>query len=181
MATNVLRVEKPSSLIQDTLWVILGSILLSLCGPLAIPLPFTPVPLALAPQVCLALGAVLGKRRGSLAVLTYLAQGAMGLPVFAAGGFGLLHLLGPKGGYLLGYLAATYFTGALVEKARNHGALLQALLIGNALIFLFGVLQLSLFIGFPSALLLGVLPFIIGDLFKITLVYKGLKRFAIPC
>lgn len=157
----------------------MGSILIAFCAPISIQLPFTPVPIALAPHLCLALGVVLGSRRGALAVLAYLFQGAMGLPVFALGDAGFLHLLGPRGGYLLGYAAAAYVTGYLIEKMRERTAYktFLALTIGNGIIYLLGVAQLSLFIGFKSAIFLGMLPFLLGDILKLLLVYKGIKHF----
>lgn len=172
--------QKQSSWLKDLLVVGMASILIALCAPLSIKLPFTPVPFALAPQLCLAIGAVLGSRRGALAVLAYLFQGAMGLPVFALGTSGLLPLLGPRGGYLLGYVAAAYACGYLIERIRERSGYktFLALVAGNTIIFLFGVTQLSLFIGLKSAILLGMLPFLPTEALKLLLVYRGIKRFA---
>jgi biotin transport system substrate-specific component len=171
--------QKQSSWLQDLFLIGMGSVLISLCAPISIKLPFTPVPLALAPHLCLALSAMLGSKRGALAVLAYLLQGVMGLPVFALGASGLLHLLGPRGGYLLGYVAATYVTGYLIEKMQERTAYktFLALATGNGIIYLLGVSQLSLFIGFKSAVLLGMLPFLLGDALKLLVVCKGMKRF----
>jgi biotin transport system substrate-specific component len=157
----------------------MGSILIALCSSISIRLPFTPVPLAIAPHVCLALGAILGRNRGALAVLAYLFQGAMGFPVFALGASGLLHLLGPRGGYLIGYAAAAYVTGFLIERMREKTAYktFMALAAGNGIIYLLGVSQLSLFIGFKSAVLLGMVPFLLGDALKLFVVYRGANRF----
>ena len=156
--------------------VVIASLLLSLAGPLAIPLPFTPVPLALAPHLCLFLALTLGKTRASLVVLGYLLQGAMGLPVFALGASGVLHLIGPRGGYLIGYLAATYLTGYLVEKNRSTRCVALSLIAGNAVIYLFGAAQLSLFFGVSSACTLGVLPFLAGDGLKIVALLTFFKK-----
>lgn len=103
--------KKQSSWLKDLFLIGIGSVLMALCTPISIKLPFTPVPIALAPHLCLALGVILGSRRGALAVFSYLLQGAIGLPVFALGDAGLLHLFGPRGGYLLGYASAAYVTG----------------------------------------------------------------------
>jgi biotin transport system substrate-specific component len=170
--------QRQSSWMKDLSLIAIGSILLALCAPLSIKLPFTPVPIALAPQLCLALGAILGRNRGSLAVLGFLLQGAMGLPVFALGTSGLLHFVGPTGGYLFGYVAAAYVTGYLIEKRgeRSNSKTFLALAAGNAIIYLFGIAHLSLFIGFKSAVLLGMLPFLLGDALKLLLTYKGIKR-----
>ena len=166
--------QKHSSWLRDLFLIGMGSVFIALCSPLSIQLPFTPVPLALAPHLCLALGAMLGSRRGALAVLAYLFQGVMGLPVFALGASGLLHLFAPRGGYLLGYVAATYLTGYLIERMQERSAYktFLALAMGNGIIYVLGVAQLSLFIGFKSAVLLGVLPFLLGDALKLLIVCK---------
>jgi biotin transport system substrate-specific component len=164
------------SWVKDVFAVLLGSILLSLAAPLAIRLPFSPVPIALAPQLCILMGVLLGSKRGGLAVLGYLFQGAIGLPVFALGASGIAHLCGPTGGYLLGYAAAAYLTGYLVERSRDSGSRIFAPMVaGNGAIYLLGVAQLSLFIGLKSALMYGLLPFVAGDVLKLVVVYRGLK------
>lgn len=168
-------------LVKDLILIGMGSILIAFCAPLAVKLPFTPVPLAIAPHLCLVLGAVLGKNRGALAVMGYLIQGALGLPVFALGGSGLLHLFGPRGGYLLGYVAGAYITGYLIDKIRHKQGptdckTFLSFAAGNGVIYLFGILQLSFFIGFQSAIIFGMLPFVLGDLLKLLIIYKGMKR-----
>lgn len=181
MLTNIAHPSKLSlaklSWLKDLFLIGMGSILIALCAPIAIKLPFTPVPLAIASHVCLFLGIVLGPRRGALAVIFYLLQGAAGLPVFALGDAGLLHLLGPRGGYLLGYVAAAYLAGTLNEKKgeRSSTNLFLAITLGNLVIYILGVGQLSCFLGFKSALLLGMLPFLIGDLLKSVVLYRTIK------
>lgn len=152
--------------LRDILVVVGGSILIALASRVSIPLPFTPVPVSLAPQACLLMGALLGSRRGFLAVLLHLFNGAMGLPVFSLGLAGLATLAGPTGGYLLGYLAGTYVTGALIE--RYKGAL--AMSAGMAVIYVLGWAQLSCFLGVKSAFMFGVVPFLFADLIKTNLV-----------
>ena len=123
------------------------------------------------------LAAVLGSKRGAFATLAFLVQGTMGLPVFAGGNSGLLCLAGPTGGYLLGYVAAAYLTGYLVENMKQRSAVRAffAMTAGNALIYLFGVAGLSTFIGFTPAFMLGVLPFIIGDFLKLLIATRAMK------
>lgn len=166
---------KQVSWLRDLFVVIMGSILLALCAPFSIKLSFTPVPIALAPQLAIFLGATLGPRRGAAAILGYLFQGAVGLPVFALGKGGWWHLFGPSGGYLFGYVAAAYLTGYLIENMQNKAPLrtFLSLAAGSGVIFLLGVFQLSFYLGLQSALLLGVVPFLIGDFFKLCLVYRG--------
>jgi biotin transport system substrate-specific component len=150
--------------------VILASFAICLAGKFAIPLWFTPIPLVTQNTLVLLLAALLGSKRGAAAVFAFLAQGAMGLPVFANGASGFLTLLGPKAGYLFGYLIAAYIVGSLVERNKNHTAL--ALLLGNLTIYTFGAAYLSTFIGIDKAFYLGVAPFILGDLVKSVIAYK---------
>lgn len=163
--------------VADAFVILLGSCLIALAAPVSIRLPFSPVALSLAPHICLALGALLGKERGSLAVLAYLFQGGMGLPVFALGNSGWLYLMGPTGGYLLGYLVATYFTGGLIEKI-GKGTTLKYFLsfaVGNLLIYVCGVSHLAQVIGWKSAVLFGCLPFLMTDGIKTLFLTWGFK------
>jgi biotin transport system substrate-specific component len=165
--------------VQNLLKVIGGSILIALFAPIAIPLPFSPVPIAFQGFVCLLLGALMGSRMGSLAVLAFLLQGAVGLPVFALGNAGMAVLLGPKGGYLVGYVLGAWLTGYLIERSGSK-SLRQATLamaIGNLAIYLCGLSQLSLFVGIERVFLLGMFPFIIGDCFKLCVAYRVLKAY----
>jgi biotin transport system substrate-specific component len=117
------------------------------------------------------LGALLGSKRGCLAVLAYVLEGAAGLPVFAAGA-GAAALLGPTGGYLFGFIPAAYITGRLAEKGwdRRVGTTVLAMIFGNLAIYTFGLFWLCCMIGFNTAVLtLGLYPFIIGDSIKIIL------------
>jgi biotin transport system substrate-specific component len=170
--------SKPAAILKDIGVVLGASLVIALSGQLSIPLPFTPVPLVLQSHVILFFAAVLGSRRGFFAVLAFLMQGLMGLPVFASGSVGLLALLGPTGGYLLGYLIAAWTTGWMMENAKERTvkSTALALISGNLAIYLFGLPWLSFFIGFKAALICGFLPFIAGDFLKIVLTMKGLKR-----
>lgn len=175
----VLPYVKARPWFQEVLLVLGAGFIIALFSPVAIPLPFTPIPIALQPQVVLFLSAFLGSRRGALAVLAYLAQGAMGFPVFAGGKAGILTFCGPTGGYLIGYVLAAYITGYLIETMRHRKPLkmLCSLGLGNLAIYACGATWLAVFLGFKTALLVGVLPFLIGDALKLLLVLKGLKTF----
>lgn len=158
--------------------VILGaSIIISLFASIAIPLPFTPVPIATQPHVILLLSCFLGSKRAALAVLTFLFQGAIGLPVFAGGKAGLLVLAGPTGGYLLGYVAAAFATGFLMERIVSRTPLKAfiAMSIGNLIIYFFGISWLSRYLGWHSAFVFGLLPFLIGDALKLMMAARSLK------
>jgi len=171
------REVRDMSLARDALLVIGGGILISLFARIAIPLPFTPVPIAMQMNVCIFLGMLLGARRGAAAVLVFLAQGAFGLPVFANGKAGLAVLLGPTGGYLIGYVVAAFLAGYIWErcKAKSERQAFLAMAIGNLAVYVLGVAHLSQITGFSKALLLGVAPFVIGDLFKLFLGVRLLK------
>ncbi len=157
--------------LYDAALIVGGSIFIGLSAQAAIPLPFSPVPISGQTLSVLLVGALLGSRRGALAMLAYLCQGIAGLPVFAGGRFGLLHLLGPTGGYLFGCVAAAYITGLLAERGwdRRVGTTLLAMLLGNMAIYAFGLPWLAALVGYNHVLALGLFPFILGDLVKLAL------------
>ncbi len=145
-----------------------GSLLLAAAAHVAI--PFWPVPLTLQTLAVLLIGAALGPRLGALAVLAYLAEGAAGLPVFAAGaGPGVL--AGPTGGYLAGYVAAAALAGA----AGRGGWLgtvpraLAAFCAADALVFAFGLARLAALFGPDRAVAAGLSPFLLSEALKIAL------------
>ncbi|NGX26416.1 MAG: Biotin transporter BioY [Chlamydiae bacterium] len=159
------------------LFIVLGaSILLALSAWISIRLPFTPVPISFTAQLVLALSVLLGKR-GAYATALYVAQGAAGLPVFANGGCGIAYMMGPTGGYLIGFLIAAYAVGALVEKVheKTPTKIFSLMIFGNALIYVFGLPHLALLVGSTNALKFGLYPFIAGDLLKLMLVQQSLK------
>lgn len=157
-----------TSLSKDFFLVAMGALLMTLSAPLSFKLPFTPIPVAVAPHMALLLGFTLGPKRGSLAVLGYLFEGILGMPVFALGASGIMHLLGPRGGYLMGYLLGAYITGVIAERSqkKSNFSTFLALMAGNGAIYLCGLAQLSLFIGLKSVFFLGCYPFLAGDVLK---------------
>lgn len=159
-----------SAWVYDAALVLAGSWLIALSAQVAVPLPFSPVPVTGQTAAVLLVGALLGSRRGSLAVLVYIAQGAAGLPVFAGGAFGLSRVLGPTGGYLLGFVAAAFLVGLLAERGWDRRPLTTAaaMALGNVVIYTVGALWLAVFVGgLRQALAVGVVPFLPGDLLKI--------------
>lgn len=147
--------------------------LLAILAQIVIPLPFTPVPLTgqfigifLAPVI-------LGTRGAVLAVLSYLLLGAAGAPVFSMARGGLGMILGPSGGYLLGFLPGVYLAGLLLQDHPSPGMLRTSASMGVCMVctYLTGSLQLKLVMGYtlPQALLVGVLPYLPLDLAKIAL------------
>lgn len=167
----------PQAQINSGLKVLGGSLLIALCAQIAIPLPFTPVPLALGSMAPLFLGAALGKKHAFWAVLLYLLEGAMGLPVFAFGYRGIARFFGPSGGYLIGYALAAYLVGYLVEKSSSPRRTVLAMIAGSSVILLCGAMHLASLIGMKAALFAGVLPFLAGDLILKPLVaFLALKK-----
>lgn len=162
---------------KDALIVLGSSFLIVLFGQISIPLPFSPVPLATQSSFCLLLALLIGSRRATLAVLLFLVEGVCGLPVFSLGKSGLLHLMGPTGGYLMGALLGTYLAGAFYESRIEKGtkAAFISMGLGNLLVFFCGWCQLSLFLGSKGALLLGVVPFLLGDLLKLLIATQAKK------
>jgi len=151
--------------------IALGALLVAAAAQVVVPLPFTPVPMTLQPLAVLVVGGLLGAAAGVSALILYIALGALGLPVFAAGGSGVLHLIGPTGGYLLAFPVAAAVTGALVRPAPSSVLrVLLACAIGMVIIHVGGVAQLALLGGNPgTAFRVGFVPFLTGDLLKVGL------------
>lgn len=146
-----------------------GSLLLTLSAKLQV--PFWPVPMTMQTYVVLCLGAALGWRLGTATVLLYLAEGAVGLPVFAGTpekGLGLAYMMGPTGGYLVGFVAGAALTGWLAERGwyRSIPRMLVAMTIGHLVILAFGWAWLAQLIGPEKAWLAGVVPFYAATVFK---------------
>ena len=148
--------------------IVSASLLTALAAQLAIPVPWSPVPITGQTFAVLLSGAVLGARRAFLAQALYLAEGAIGLPVFAAGAAGVSRFLGPTGGYLLAFPCAAAVTGFLCERGwdRRFLTMMAALLAGSVVIFALGLSWLSRFLPGAQLLSAGLLPFIPGDLIK---------------
>lgn len=154
--------------------IALGALVVAASAQVIVPLPFTPVPFTLQPLAVLAVGGLLGAADGAGALVLYLALGALGLPVFAGGGGGLLRLIGPTGGYLLAFPIAAAVTGALAAPGCTGGVTLWRVLagcvLGMIIIHAGGVAQLALLGGDPAqAFRYGFVPFFTGDLVKIGL------------
>lgn len=136
-----------------------------------IAIPIGPVPIVLQNLFVYLTGLLLGSRWGLMGMAAYLLAGAVGLPVFAGGKGGIGHLIGPTGGYLLGFLPAVALIGMITE--RNEGKFLfalAALITGTVVIYACGVTWLSIITGMTivKSLMVGMVPFLIGDAIKIT-------------
>jgi biotin transport system substrate-specific component len=172
--------------LADRLWPAAGTdrralraVVLAVAGSLLlwasakIQVPFYPVPMTFQTAVVFLIGIAYGWRLAVATLLLYLAQGAMGLPVFAgtpAKGIGLPYMLGPTGGYLVGFVAAAGIVGWVAQRRQHWLATVGGLLAGTAVIYLLGAGWLAGFVGAEKAVTLGVLPFLLGDAVKLALV-----------
>jgi biotin transport system substrate-specific component len=165
------------SLALDSALVLAGSALIALSARVAIPLPFSPVPVTGQTFAVLLVGAALGRWRGAAAVLAYLAEGAAGLPVFAGAHAGPAVLLGPTGGYLFGFVPGAWLCGLLAERGwdRRVGSTILSMILGNVAIFAVALPWLARYVGGSNVWALGFWPFIPGDVVKI-----GLAAAALP-
>jgi biotin transport system substrate-specific component len=158
---------------MDVIAIVAGSLTIALFAQIALRLPFTPVPVTGQTLAVLLVGGSLGSRRGLASVLLYLAEGAVGLPFFAAGSHGidLLKLTSATGGYLWGFAVAALVLGLLAERGwdRSVRSAIGAMLIGEILIYSLGVpwLAHALSLSAQNALQDGLYPFVIGDVAKL--------------
>lgn len=148
--------------------IALGTALMTLSAKVNLPLPY--VPMTLQTLVVLMIGAAYGWRLGSATMVAYLAEGAMGLPVFAGPVGGIAPLVGPTAGYLFGFVLAAAVTGWLAERGWDLGvtALFAAMAVGHIVILAagFGWLAFGLGLGAAKAWQVGIVPFIAGSLVK---------------
>lgn len=174
-STNVLHAANVNSTLRETAAAGAASLFIALLAQVTIPLPFTPVPFTLQTLGIYLAAAALGPRLGALSVIAYLAEGAAGLPVFSAGAAGFFALLGPTGGYLLGFVPAAFVTGLFFSGGRTAGAVRScaAFAAGAAVFYCAGLLQLSHFVPQSSVLKCGLIPFLPGEAVKIALAARA--------
>ena len=148
--------------------VVISSLLLILSAKIKVDL--YPVPMTLQPLAVLMIAMLCGRNISVAAVSLYLFQGMLGFPVFAYGG-GLPYLLGPTGGFLFGFLFATIIIGELADRGWGKSTFksIFAMLLGLFVIYTCGIFQLSILKGFDFAIINGLKPFILGDLYKLIL------------
>jgi len=160
--------KKNFSQLTNFLTIVICSLILILSAKIKVDL--YPVPMTLQPLAVLMIAMLCGRYIAVSAVSLYLLQGMVGIPVFAYGG-GLPYLLGPTGGFLFGFLIASFLIGELADRGWGKSMFKSvfAMLIGLLIIYICGVFQLSVLKGFDFAIINGLKPFIVGDLYKLVL------------
>jgi biotin transport system substrate-specific component len=155
----------------DMLLVFGASVLIAVAAQIALPLPFTPVPLTLQPLAVIFLGAALGANRGAAAAALYLLEGAGGLPVFAQGHGGALWLVGPTAGYLWSYPFAAWVAGSFSQRGWGGNVVrsVTGMLAALAIIYAGGWWWLAVLSGPRAAFTMGIVPFVIADIVKVAL------------
>ncbi len=155
----------------DVLLVVAGSVLIAASAKVSIALPRNLVPITGQTFAVLLIGALFGSRRGVATVLAYLAEGAAGIPVFAGKGAGVAYIVGPTGGYLIGFVVAAGIVGWLAQRGwdRRFMTTVAAMTLGTIAIFVCGMVWLAVVRGLTYAVVGGLFPFIPGAIVKIVL------------
>ncbi len=148
---------------------IIGSIILSISAQITVHTPIVPITAQTLALVLLSF--TLGKYTALASVVLYIIEGAFGAPVFSNGGFGIAKLIGPTGGFILGFMPACFVMAHLKDRGalNSVSTTLFALVLGNGILYTFGLLHLSLYVPYESVLSVGFFPFILGDVIKITI------------
>ncbi|MDG1128011.1 biotin transporter BioY [Seohaeicola saemankumensis] len=165
--------EGTRQLIKQAALVVLGIAVLAVAAKIKVPM--WPVPITMGTFAVLTIGAAYGARLGLVTILGYMIVGALGFDVFAgssAEAYGLTYMMGGTGGYLLGYVMATVALGWFAQAGwdRSAGKMALAMLAGNVLIYVPGLIWLGMLYGWDKPLLQwGLTPFLIGDALKLAL------------
>ena len=166
-----------NKLIKSLLIIIIGSILLTISAKIKI--PFYPVPMTMQTFVVLFLGISFGYKIGTAAVILYLLEGIMGLPVFSNSpekGIGIAYFVGPTMGYLIGFIFASFLAGYFKYNSSFLNTFFK-LILSTSIIYFFGVFWLGTLIGWDKPILqLGVFPFLLAELFKILILTFLIKK-----
>lgn len=163
---------------KERLFTVRGMVFMAIFAAIiCIAAPFSvqvgPIPITLATFAIYLAGAVLGGKRGMIAVIVYIMLGAAGLPVFSNFNGGFSALLGPTGGYIIGYVPLVFLTGIFAEmNSKKHWAMVIGMVLGTVALYTFGTAWFMIMTGsgLGRALSLCALPFIPGDGLKIVCV-----------
>lgn len=171
MSKNLMNKEEGKSKAKTTTLVLIGLMAAITCimGPFSIPLPFNLVPISLTNLVIYFTMYILGMKKGTISYCIYLLIGLVGLPVFSAFTGGAGKLLGPTGGYLIGFIFLALISGFFIDKWGNNMWLcMTGMVLGTIVCYIFGTIWLAYqaHMNFETALWAGVIPFIPGDVIK---------------
>ena len=157
-----------SNALRTATLIFIGTGLLALSAHIQV--PFWPVKLSMQTFVVLAIGIAYGSRLGGVTIVAYLSEGALGLPVFQSGA-GIAYIVGPTGGFLLGFVLATVVIGYCTERGmlNRFPTAIAALLLAEAVIYLPGVAWLAVLFGPAKSIAFGLTPFLTGEALKIGL------------
>lgn len=165
--------EEHQDRIRKIVFVALFAALISVFGIISVPVPGTPIPIVLQNMLVILTSLILGAKLGVLSVALFLFAGLIGLPVFSGGGGGLARILGPTGGFLYGYLLASFTSGLIVGKSETDKKtqilrLFVASFLGFAVLYIPGIIHFMLVLNktFSQTLKLAVLPYLIPDTAK---------------
>jgi biotin transport system substrate-specific component len=184
--------KKELSFIKDVSHVFFATFFLAIFAKVHIYLFFTPVPLILQNSIAISYGYFLGLKKSSFAILLFILLGALGLPVFTNGNFGMSYLLNITGGYIFSFFFASLVVAKIFDSFKEkryeinysisknnflmkfvfQNKIFLTIFLGHIIVLLGGSLYLSLFIGIKEAILLGILPFVLGDIFKSIILCK---------
>jgi biotin transport system substrate-specific component len=174
---DLLKTNSIQKVLKTFVLIFLGTMVLTISAKLKI--PFYPVPMTMQTFVVLFLGLAFGYKIGLATVGVYLLEGILGIPVFSNSpekGVGLVYFTGPTMGYLIGFLFAVFFAGYLNLK-NNIFIIFSKLIFAVSTIYFFGVLWLGTLIGWDKPILaLGVTPFLLAEIFKISLLTLLAKK-----
>ena len=168
---ELVKKTESANIIKKIILVLLGTLLLTISAKIKV--PFYPVPMTMQTFVVVLIGITFGWKLGLTTIFAYLFEGAVGLPVFAGTpekGIGISYMVGPTGGYLIGFIFACMLAGYF-QYSKNYFLNFVKILLSTSLIYAFGLLWLGTLIGWDKPILkLGMFPFLYAELFKILLL-----------
>tara|TARA_B100000700_G_C14849543_1_gene763254 strand:- start:125 stop:676 length:552 start_codon:yes stop_codon:yes gene_type:complete len=174
---ETVKSQENQKLLKSIIVIFLGSILLTISAKLKI--PFYPVPMTMQTFVVIFMGIAFGYRIGVATIILYLVEGIIGLPVFSNSperGVGLIYFTGPTMGYLVGFIFASFFAGYL-NLNKNLFIIFLKLIFSVSFIYILGILWLGNLIGWDKPIIqLGVVPFLLAELFKILILTLLAKK-----
>ncbi|RRD37929.1 biotin transporter BioY [Leptotrichia sp. OH3620_COT-345] len=172
LINNLIKVKnKENEMVKNIFLVISGVFFIALMSQVRIPLPFTVVPITGQTFAVMLIGLTYGKKLGVSTLLSYITAGIIGFPVFAGFTSGF-PFNSASGGFIIGFLFAAYICGYFADKGwtKSYSKLILVLFLAHFILYLFGLIQLSLFFPTKNVFIIGLVPFIPGDVIKMILM-----------